>query len=324
MPDDWRLFIDGSTSSLKACLLHNGPEYPTVPVYHSTSDKEDYATFDQLLKFINYKKYNWKVVGDLKMLSIMLGLTLGYTSHPCFLCLWNSRDDNRHFTDHEWPLRTSWIVGQNNVKNVSLVDHDRIILPPLHIKLGLMGQFVKRLVKSHNEATKDAAEEIKKKHPGIAHLHEVFPKMTAAKIEKGVFTGPQIRKLFADPVFSNVLNEVERNAWFAFRNVAQEFLGNYKSPIYKEMVKNLLDCYEKMGCRMNVKLHFLKNHLDFFPNNLGALSEEQGERFHQELKDYESRYVGKCSIGVLADYCWGLVRDSDTKENPKRFFKSFL
>jgi len=35
---------------------------------------------------------------------------------------------------------------------------------------------------------------------------------------------------------------------------------------------------------MSVKVHFLHSHLDYFPENLGAMSEEQGERFHQDLK----------------------------------------
>ncbi|GFU51056.1 hypothetical protein TNCV_2414841, partial [Trichonephila clavipes] len=32
---------------------------------------------------------------------------------------------------------------------------------------------------------------------------------------------------------------------------------------------------------MSVKVHFLHSHLDYFPENLRAVSEEQGERFHK-------------------------------------------
>ena len=32
-----------------------------------------------------------------------------------------------------------------------------------------------------------------------------------------------------------------------------------------------------------VQLHFLDSHIDYFPENLGAYSEEQGERFHQDI-----------------------------------------
>jgi hypothetical protein len=37
-----------------------------------------------------------------------------------------------------------------------------------------------------------------------------------------------------------------------------------------------------MGCNMSLKIHFLESHLDFFPENLGEVSDEHGERFHQD------------------------------------------
>jgi len=39
------------------------------------------------------------------------------------------------------------VVGEKNVIAEPLVDRSKIILPPLHIKLGLMKQFVKALDK---------------------------------------------------------------------------------------------------------------------------------------------------------------------------------
>ena len=33
-PSEWRLFIDSSKASLKAVLLHNGNEKPSIPVAH--------------------------------------------------------------------------------------------------------------------------------------------------------------------------------------------------------------------------------------------------------------------------------------------------
>jgi len=38
----------------------------------------------------------------------------------------------------------------------------------------------------------------------------------------------------------------------------------------------LLRNYQKLGCLMNYKLHFLHSHLDYFPLNLGDYNEEQG------------------------------------------------
>jgi hypothetical protein len=43
------------------------------------------------------------------------------------------------------------------------------------------------------------------------------------------------------------------------------------------------------------KIHFLHSHLNFFPPNLVAVSDEHGERFHQDISTMEKRYAGKCS-----------------------------
>ncbi|UYV70837.1 hypothetical protein LAZ67_8000790 [Cordylochernes scorpioides] len=42
---------------------------------------------------------------------------------------------------------------------------------------------------------------------------------------------------------------------------------------------------------------------------LGAVSDEHGERFHQDISSMEKRYQGKWSPAMLADYCWTLKRD---------------
>jgi hypothetical protein len=48
-----------------------------------------------------------------------------------------------------------------------------------------------------------------------------------------------------------------------------------------------------MGCDINLKNHFLVPHLDFFPEKLGEVSDEQGERFHQDIMATEKRYQDK-------------------------------
>jgi hypothetical protein len=47
----------------------------------------------------------------------------------------------------------------------------------------------------------------------------------------------------------------------------------------------MLENYKVLGCKMSLKLHFLFSHFDQFPENLGAVSEEKGERFHQDIKE---------------------------------------
>ena len=62
----------------------------------------------------------------------------------------------------------------------------------------------------------------------------------------------------------------------------------------------------------------MHSHLDWFPENLGDVSEEQGERFHQDIKETEWRYQGKWSTAMLADYYWSLRRDEPDTKHEKR------
>ena len=55
---------------------------------------------------------------------------------------------------------------------------------------------------------------------------------------------------------------------------------------------------------MSIKLHYLHNHLEHFPENLDDVSDEQGERFHQDISEMKSRYQGRWDQGMMADYCW--------------------
>ncbi|MGH0150609.1 UNVERIFIED_CONTAM: hypothetical protein FKN15_019617 [Acipenser sinensis] len=72
-----------------------------------------------------------------------------------------------------------------------------------------------------------------------------------------------------------------------------------------------------MGCRMSLKVHILDAHLDKFKENMGAYSEEQGERFHQDILDFERRYQGQYNENMTGDYIWGLIRESDLQYNRK-------
>jgi len=60
---------------------------------------------------------------------------------------------------------------------------------------------------------------------------------------------------------------------------------------------------------MSLKIYFLEKHFDFFPEIFGEVSDEHGERFHQDIMAMEKRYQGKWTLSMLADYCWTLKRD---------------
>ena len=53
-PDEWRLFIDSSKTSLRAVLLHNGNVLPSIQVGHAVHLKEKYDNMKQLLRCIKY------------------------------------------------------------------------------------------------------------------------------------------------------------------------------------------------------------------------------------------------------------------------------
>jgi len=189
-----------------------------------------------------------------------------------------------------------------NVINNPLVDRDRILFPPLHIKLGLIKQFTKALDKDGGCFT---------------YLCHAFPGLTMEKLKAGIFDGPQLRQLIRDPEFENSMNEVELEAWKAFVLVVKNFLGNNKARNYAELVTNMLTAFRNLGCNMSIKMHYLFSHMDQFPENLGSMSDEQGERFHQDMKEMETRYQGRWDAVMMADYCWTLKRDIPTAEHSR-------
>ncbi|GBM23231.1 hypothetical protein AVEN_159904-1 [Araneus ventricosus] len=69
---------------------------------------------------------------------------------------------------------------------------------------------------------------------------------------------------------------------------------------------------------MSLKVHFLDSQLAYFPENLGEISEEQGERFHQDIKEMKRRYQGKRNLSMIADYCWILQRDNPCKVHKRK------
>ncbi|UYV64906.1 hypothetical protein LAZ67_3002365 [Cordylochernes scorpioides] len=63
---------------------------------------------------------------------------------------------------------------------------------------------------------------------------------------------------------------------------------------------------ETLGVNMSIKVHYLHSYLDKFPDNLGAYSDEHGERFYQDMKVMEERYQGVWDCHMMAHYCWNL------------------
>jgi len=93
-----------------------------------------------------------------------------------------------------------------------------------------------------------------------------------------------------DGYFDKLLQGKEKAAWDSFKFVVKGFLRNRRVQNYEELVNNLLHSYQKLGCNMALKIHFLHSHVDFLPENCGAVSDKHGERFHQDISSMGKRY----------------------------------
>ena len=74
-----------------------------------------------------------------------------------------------------------------NIQRISLVNTDKVLMPPFHIKLGIIKNFVKAMPKQ--------------RWNGFEFIFKMFSKLSQAKLKEGIFIGLQIRKVFEDPEF---------------------------------------------------------------------------------------------------------------------------
>ena len=203
------------------------------------------------------------------------------------------------YSEQDNNPRTSFEVGELGVKGRQLVPNGRILFAPLHIKLGLFSQFIVSLPADCNAKK---------------YLKEKFPYISQPKIDNGAgFDGSKIRRLFKDAEFKKKLTKVQRDAWVGLISLSENFLGNHRSADYEQVVSDFIRVFEKQGIKETVKLHFLRSHLYYFRDNCGMFSDEQGERFHQEVTAIEKRYRGHCDKAMLADYVWGLKHETNYK-----------
>ena len=216
--------------------------------------------------------------------------------------MWNNRADGEHYEKIHWPTREELTPGMYNVIREPLISREKVLLPLLHIKLGLVKQFVKAL---------GFEGEI------LQEIRSMFPRLSEAKIKDGLFVGSQVNTMLKSKTLEEKINETEKEAWQAFRGVVDGTLGSKKDPNDKELVKKLIKSNQNMGYRMSVKLHFLCFHLDFFQENLGDFSEEHGERFHQDTEPMKRRYKGRWDSAMMGDYIWSLIRQDKSSHKRK-------
>jgi hypothetical protein len=130
----------------------------------------------------------------------------GYTKFPCFLCEWESRAREKHWTVTDWPQRKSFVPGTKRVIKPTLTDQQKVLLPLLHIKLGIMKQSVKALNRSG---------------PCHWYLTQRFQLLSEEKVKEGVFDSPQIWQLIRGSTFTNSIRDLDLQPWNLSRSYHQ-------------------------------------------------------------------------------------------------------
>lgn len=171
--EEWRLFIDSSKTSLKAVLLFVDNTKPSIPVAYGIGIKGTYESMQLILNSVKYNEHGWRICADLKVVALLTGLKGGWPTHACFLCTWYTRFKGNQYEKRDWELRDSRVVNEQSIIHNALVPTDKILLPPLHIKLGVMKNFVKSLPLES---------------PAFQYLQAIFPNISYAKIREGTYS----------------------------------------------------------------------------------------------------------------------------------------
>ena len=108
----------------------------------------------------------------------------------------------KHYKQTQWLNRNALNRGSHNVIREPLIERSKILLPPLHIKLGL----IKKLTKA-----------LDKEGQCFMYLRKQFEKLSDAK------------------------NEIEKSAWLSFKSIVENFLRDHKSHDNEELVNSFFD-----------------------------------------------------------------------------------
>lgn len=121
--------------------------------------------------------------------------------------------------------------------------------------------------------------------------------------------------MFKSDKFYSLLSPFEKEAFSNIKAVCNNFLGNHRAENYRELIHNMMQSFKRLRINMSPKIHYLHQHLDFFRDNLGKISDEHGERFHQQIKKFEERFQGKKLENMLAEYVWNSFEEQEELES---------
>ena len=125
----------------------------------------------------------------------------------------------------------------------------------------------------------------------FTYLWETFFRPNEAKLKEGIFSGPQIRDFIKEEYFEMVFQGNEKAAWESFKFVSKSIFGKKKGSKLWGACKLLLLPEIRL---QQVTIIILPSFpFGFFPENCGAVSDENGEHFNQDISSVEKRYQGK-------------------------------
>ena len=312
--DQWRIWIDNARitqrhqreNSFKVALLHIGNKFKPVPLLYSNTLGETYEHLKEVLDVLEYEQFQWPICVDLKIASILVGRSGGNPLHPCHLCKWN-RNDNPYSADKidcSNLARTRYIGTHEQVphrfnfsiQNNSLIsDPTKILMPPLHIRLGIFQKLFEKL----NARARN-------------YLLEKFNKPDEQRL---VFNGPEIATICRDNEFETLLKSKELAAFNAFRNVSYYVLSSANHPLLERetLVDTFFETYKNLGCNFTHKMHLLRSHLDLFPDDIDDYSDQHGEHFHQQLQNFERNYISASKSSMLGRWCFYIANPSPSQ-----------
>ena len=146
----------------------------------------------------------------------------------CF-CFWGHQPTERHDTVNDRPAREDFIPRKHNVKDTLLLNLEKVLLPSLHVKLGIMKNFVKALDRNGE---------------GFLYLCSKFPNLSDARDKREVFVGVNIGKVMCEKNFKRKFNSTEMAAWTSLRSLVYGFLDIRKG-----------ENHQKLGCQVSLNIH---------------------------------------------------------------------
>lgn len=167
---------------------------------------------------------------------MILGQRQGVIRISCFICEWDSRARDQDWSTKQFPLRKS--LKTYCIKNIRPQKDFSI---PTTYKVGLDETICEKFL--------------------------IYQKLNW---KKGFLLGTIFVSWCSIPISKQQLQRKKRFDYHF------KFLCKMKVPYYEFIVTNMIDKFQTLGCLMNLKIHFLYNHLDFFPENFSDANEELG------------------------------------------------